>query len=405
VSLGATSPDLEKDMKIPVRRLPVWLLVVVVAAALAGCMFTDPYGSVVTTRDTRIQQLLDRWRERADVPAVTLAVTDAAGDRLVAASGTAEHGGQGGPVTPDAQFRVASITKMFVATVVLQLVEEDRLDLDAPVSDYLSGFAFDRRITVRQLLNHTSGIPDYGRTEEFNEGLIADRDRHWTTDDVLALVARVRPDFAPGTDYLYSNTGYILLGQVIDAVTGSTWAAEVRSRILEPLQLTHTFAAGMEAVPGGVLPGYIDVDMDGEVENVETGKPWTSLDTTEGAAGAIVSTAGDLATFAEALFGGRLLRQTTLHEMVAPGPHHPRNSNYGLGVTISSPDYRLTTWGHGGFTLGFISVLWYLPQHDLVVAVLANDVRTTPSDLAELVVRAELSVVPQTDPGRTSPVS
>jgi D-alanyl-D-alanine carboxypeptidase len=143
-------------------------------------------------------------------------------------------------------------------------------------------------------------------------------------------------------------------------------------------------------VPDGVLPGYVDVDMDGDVENVETGDPWTSLETTEDAAGAMVSTAGDLAVFAQALFGGQLLQPATLQEMVAPGPHHPRNSNYGLGMTIFSPDYRLTTWGHGGFTLGFTSVLWYLPRHDLVVAVLVNDVRANPSDLAELVVRAVL---------------
>jgi D-alanyl-D-alanine carboxypeptidase len=378
-------------MHIRLRRFSTWLSAVALVTVLAaGCMFTDPYGAGTAAGDTRIQQLLDRWRERAEVPAVTLAVTDGSGDRYVAASGTAESGGNVASVAADAQFRIASITKMFVATVVLQLVEEGRLELDRPVIEYLPDFEHDRRITVRQLLNHTSGIPDYGRTNEFNEGLIADRDRRWTTHEVLALVEGVRPDFAPGADYLYSNTGYILLGHVVETVTGSTWAAEVRRRILEPLRLTHTFVAGTEPVPGGVLPGYIDVDMDGDVENVETGGPWASLETTEGAAGAMVSTAGDLAAFAQALFGGHVLRPATLQEMVVSGPHHPRNSNYGLGVEISRPDYRLTTWGHGGFTLGFISVLWYLPQHDLVVAVLANDVRANPSDLAELVVRAEL---------------
>jgi D-alanyl-D-alanine carboxypeptidase len=377
-------------MHVQLIRVRTWLLAVALATVLAGYMFSDPYGSATATGDTRIQQLLDRWRVRANVPAVTLAAADGTRDPYVAASGTVKRDGAGGAVTADAQFRIASITKMFTATVVLQLVEEDRLALDGQIIDYLPDFGHDQRITVRHLLNHTSGIPDYGRTKEFNEGLIADRDRHWTTEEVLALVAGVRPDFAPGTDYLYSNTGYILLGQVIEAVTGSTWAVEVRRRILEPLLLTHTFVAGMEPVPDGVLPGYVDIDMDGDVENVETGDPWTSLETTEDAAGAMVSTAGDLAVFAQALFGGQLLQPATLQEMVAPGPHHPRNSNYGLGVTIFSPDYRLTTWGHGGFTLGFTSVLWYLPRHDLVVAVLANDVRANPSDLAELVVRAEL---------------
>jgi CubicO group peptidase (beta-lactamase class C family) len=131
--------------------------------------------------------------------------------------------------------------------------------------------------------------------------------------------------------------------------------------------------------------------MDGDVENVETGGPWPALETAEGPAGAVVSTAGDLAVFAGALFRGRLLRPDTLKQMVAEGPHHPRNANYGLGVEISRPDYRLTVWGHGGFTIGFKSALWYVPTQDLVVVVLANDARANTSDLAELVVRTELA--------------
>ncbi|HTE66733.1 MAG TPA: serine hydrolase domain-containing protein, partial [Candidatus Binatia bacterium] len=324
------------------------------------------------------------------VPAVTLAVDGPGRSRFVTASGTEERDGDT-PATADAQFRVASTTKLFVSTVVLQLVEEGRLRLDDPVSAYVPGFDHAHGVTIRQLLNHTSGIPDYTRTDHFHEGLLADRDRVWSTDEMFALVADVRRDFAPGNDYLYSNTGYLLLGRVIDTVTGSTWAAEVRRRILDPLRLPHTYIAGAEPVPGGVVPGYIDADMDGDVENVETGRPWPALETAEGPAGAIVSTAGDLAAFADALFRGRLLSPSTLKQMVAEGPHHPRNANYGLGVEITRPDYRLTVWGHGGYTIGFKSALWYVPKQDLVVVVLANDARANTSDLAELVVRTELA--------------
>ena len=189
-----------------------------------------------------------------DVPAVTLAVDGPGRSRFVAASGTEERDGDT-PATAEAQFRVASTTKLFVATVVLQLVEEGRLRLDDPVSTYVPGFRHARGVTIRQLLNHTSGIPDYTRTDHFHEGLLADRDREWSTDELLALVADVRRDFAPGTDYLYSNTGYLLLGRVIDTVTGSTWAAEVRRRILDPLRLQHTYVAGAEPVPAASCPG------------------------------------------------------------------------------------------------------------------------------------------------------
>ncbi len=373
-------------MHVRPRRLAAWLTAFALILVTAGC--AQFAMSVDGTPDEELQQLLDRWRQRADVPAVTLAVDGPARSRFVTASGTEERGG-GTAVTTDAQFRVASTTKLFVATVVLQLVEEGRLSLDAPVSAYVPGFRHARGVTIRQLLNHTSGIPDFTRTDHFHEGLLEHRDREWSTDELLALVADVRRDFAPGTDYLYSNTGYLLLGRVIDTVTGSPWAAEVRRRIFDPLRLQHTYVAGAEPVPAGVLPGYIDVDMDGDVENVETGGSWPALETAEGPAGAIVSTAGDLAAFAGALFRGRLLSPSTLEQMVAEGPHHPRNANYGLGVEIARPDYRLTVWGHGGFTIGFKSAQWYVPKQDLVVVVLANDARANTSDLAELVVREE----------------
>ena len=351
-------------------------------AALAYAVRAD-----AAVSDAGVPALVDRWRHRAGVPAVTLAMDRPGLRSLAVASGTAERGG-GARVTADAQFRIASITKLFVATVVLQLAHEGRLGLDDPLARHVSDYPGADRITIRQLLNHTSGVPDYGLTAQWGEGLLADRGRQWRIDEVLAVVAGVRPDFAPGTDFLYSNTGYLLLGRVIDAVTGSTWPAEIRRRIIDPLHLRHTFVAGAEPVPGGVLPGYFDADNDGDQENIETGGPWPSLETTEGAAGAIVSTAPDLAVFGAALFRGRLLPPTMLRQMVADGPHHPRNSNYGLGVEITRSDYRTTVWGHGGYLPGFKSALWYLPQHDLVIVVLANDSRANPQDLAELAMRA-----------------
>jgi D-alanyl-D-alanine carboxypeptidase len=369
-------------------RLAAWLSTFALILATVGC--AQSAMSVGGTPDKQVQQLLDQWRQRADVPAVTLAVDGPGRNRFVTASGTEERDGNT-PATADAQFRVASITKLFVATVVLQLVEEGQLGLDDPVAAYIPDFRHARGVTIQQLLNHTSGIPDFTRTELFHEGLLQHRDRVWSTGELLALVADVRRDFAPGTDYLYCNTGYVLLGRVIDTVTGSTWAAEIQRRILNPAGLRHTYVAGAEPVPGGVLPGYADADMDGDVENVDAGGPWPSLESTEGPAGAIVSTAEDLAVFADALFRGRLLRPDTLQQMVADGPHHPRNANYGLGVEISRPDYRLTVWGHGGFTLGFKSALWYVPEHDVVVVVLANDAGANAADLAELVVRAEMA--------------
>ncbi len=121
---------------------------------------------------------------------------------------------------------------------------------------------------------------------------------------------------------------------------------------------------------------------------METGAPWPAQDSTEGAAGAMVSTADDLVAFADALFRGRLLDARMLAEMTTEARHHPRNSNYGLGLEIERSDYRTTTWGHGGFLPGFRSALRYLPDKDLIVVVLVNDSLADANDLAELAYRS-----------------
>jgi len=366
------------------KRILVAATTLAVLLGSGGCR-NSPVPESGSPSAQTLQATLDTWRARADVPAVMLGVSDSDGGSWVGASGTPERAGAVG-VTTDARFRIASITKVFVAVVVLQLVEEGRLGLDEPASRYLAADAA-RYVTIRQLLNHTSGIPDYSMSDGFNKQLLEQRERRWTADEVLALVKDKESDFAPGSGYSYSNTDYILLGEVIKQISGRSWSQEVRHRILQPLSLNSTYIAGAESVRGAVLPGYFDADNDGNVENVETGRPWPALETSEGPAGAMVSTAADLLTFGHALFRGRLVQEPTLRAMVTEGPYHPRFSNYGLGLEIMRPDYRTTIWGHGGFLPGFKSALWYVPSRDAVIVVLANDARANPADLAELVMR------------------
>jgi D-alanyl-D-alanine carboxypeptidase len=354
--------------------------------SVGGCR-TSPAQEAGVPSPEILQSTLDEWRLRADIPAAVLGVADSNGRTWVGASGTLEQAGSV-PVTTQARFRIASITKVFVSIVVLQLVEEGKLQLDAPLSHHIPAYP-DQRVTIRQLLNHTSGVPDYSMSDDFNKGLLDHRDRRWTAAELLALVKDTKPDFTPGTDYAYSNTNYILLGEVIKNISGRSWAQEVRRRILDPLNLNSTHIAGSEQVPEPVIPGYFDADNDGDVENIETGGPWPALETSEGPAGAIISTGPDLLAFGEALFRGRLVQEPTLRAMVAEGPYHPRFSNYGLGLEILRPDYRTTIWGHGGFLPGFKSALWYLPSRDAVIVVLANDARANPADLAELVARKQ----------------
>src|SRR5919112_6891209 len=181
-------------------------LTLVLLMALSGCSTSPgPEAGPVSAPET-LQATLDNWRLRGDIPAVVVGVADSDARTWLGASGTPERAGTVA-VTTDARFRIASITKIFVAVVVLQLVEEGKLELDDPLSRYLPDYSA-QGVTIRQLLNHTSGIPDYSMSDDFNKNLLNDRERRWTAAEVLALVKDKEPDFRPGTDYSYSNTDY-----------------------------------------------------------------------------------------------------------------------------------------------------------------------------------------------------
>ncbi len=359
-------------------RAAVLLLTIPAVALSASVLAPD-----AAAGGSDLAAIQDGWRRRAGVPGVVVAVRDGAGPTWTRASGTATREGTA-PLDPDARFRVASITKTFVAVVVLQLAAEGRLGLDDPASRYVRGTPGLDGVTIRQLLDHTAGLPDYSAAQEgFGPGLLRDRDRRWTARELLTISSSVQRDFPPGSDYAYSNSNYVALGLVVEAVTGTSWAAQVRTRIIDPLHLGATYVAGAERGPA-VTAGFGDGDNDGDVENLETGREWASLATSEGPAGALVSTAGDLATFADALFHGRLVDGSALRDMTTPTSHHPRAGGYGLGVEITRPDWTTTVWGHGGFLPGFRSTMWYVPSVDRVVVVLTNDSRGDTADLAEL---------------------
>ncbi len=292
------------------------------------------------------------------------------------------------PLAPTDRFRIASATKTFTATLVLQLVDEGVLSLDDTVADWLDDPVVARiphvdRITVRQLLNHSSGVYDYFDDDSpflqdafFGPG--ADWARVWTPRELLAYVdgAQHAPSFAPGEGSRYSNTGYVLLGLILEQATGRSYAELLHARITKPLDLKDTFYAATEPVPGGTVDSYHLI----EGEPVNASAIHLSA---MGAAAGIVSTTRDLARFADALFGGELLTPATLEEMLAFVPSDRPGIEGGLGVMrLQTPAGELV--GHGGDGPGSTARMFRLPAADLTVALLSN----TGGDAAEPVADA-----------------
>lgn len=261
---------------------------------------------------------------------------------------------------PDQRFRIASNTKSFVSTVLLQLEGEGRLSLDDSVEMWLPGVVRGNgndgsAITIRQLLNHTSGIYDPTTEPEFFAPYLENHDwsHVYTPREVIARAVRHAPQFAPGAGWKYSNTNYLLAGLVIEAVTHRSAPAEIHRRILAPLGLTHTsFPLTDPDVHGPHLHGY---DLEGrDVTRFSPSYDWT--------AGAMISTVDDLARFHRALFNGKLLRPAQQRELQTT-VQFPDAPAYGLGVQrmdvscSSEPDANsVTAWETDGSGPGFTSI-------------------------------------------------
>lgn len=256
------------------------------------------------------------------------------------------------------RYRVGSITKTFVSTVLLQLEAEGRLSLDDKVDKWLPGLVRGnghdgRKVTVRQLLNHTSGIfnvtadDGFGRTYFLKDGFFKHRYDTMSPERLVAIAMKHEPDFAPGTDWNYSNTNYVLAGMVIEKATGNPYGDEIRARVIEPLGLRSTLVPGTyPKVPKPSSRAY------GKLAETTTGPTYdvTELNPSLAySAGEMVSDSGDLNRFYAALLKGRLLPPKQLAEMKSTiKVDEIPDAGYGLGLIERKLSCGVTVWGHGG---------------------------------------------------------
>lgn len=263
----------------------------------------------------------------------------------------------GVPLAMASRFRIGSVTKPIVAATVLRLQEKGRLSIDDRLNRFLPAYPDGARITLRQLLGHTSGVSDAWE---------ADAMKPVTTGQLVDLIGRQPLDFAPGTQWRYSNSGYMLLGAVVEAVEQRPWCDVVRDVVLRPARMDSSGCFDDDAVVPNAATGYTHAS-DESLRRA----PYISI-TGPGAAGALYSTVGDLQRFMHALTHAIILQPQSLAAMTTEQqiPGQP-GTGYGLGWFLTTV-HGMPAWEHNGGIEGFAAQLTYLPKEDVAVAVLAN---------------------------------
>ena len=334
----------------------------------------------------RLQVSLDSFRVAAGFPGATLGVALRDGRTLALATGMSDTARRIA-MRPTDRLLSGSVGKTYVAAVALQLVEEGKLELDAPISRYLGGESWFTRlpnardITVRQLMNHTSGLVRYEFQPAVADALRRDPFATWTPERRLSYILDTQAPFAAGQGWEYSDTNYIVLGMIIERLTGREYYGELRRRILDPLELRNTIPSDRRELPGVVngyagpnneLGGYDASLVDGRLA-INPQFEWTG--------GGIASTADDLARWAKLLYESRAFGAPMLARMVDGVPSKLGNARYGLGAIVRESPELGPVWGHSGFFPGYATEMAYLPDLRVAAAIQVNSTSPYPRGL------------------------
>jgi len=336
---------------------------------IPGCEKKEERKAVEVDMQVELQQALDSTFAQFEINGASAAVYIPGKGIWTGVSGISHHDV---PIMPESVFGIGSVTKTFTAVIVLQLVEEGKLRVDDSLKRWLPDFPnIDSHITIAQLLNHTSGVFNFSMHPDFDSLLQVDLTRFWTPEETIMTFIST-PYCLPGGGYNYSNTNYCLLGMIIKEVTGLTISAELRRRILTPLGLNRTFLPVEEIVSGDIAHPWLDIDDDGQFEDCFD-VPITAAYSIGWTAGAIQSSARDLAVFSNALLAEKnLLSQSTLDKMLDFYPVNDLGYGYGISITEDFvPGVRGI--GHDGHIYGYSARMVYIPSTGASIAVLVND--------------------------------
>jgi D-alanyl-D-alanine carboxypeptidase len=325
-----------------------------------------------------LQMKLDEWHKAGKFPGATLGVALANGESFGLAVGYSDRDAKI-PMKATDRMLAGSVGKTFAAATALQLVKEGKIGLDDKVSKYLGKEPwFDRLpnandITVRQLMNHTSGLVRYEFKDEFTKYLTEHPMKVWTPEERLAYLLDEKPPFAAGKGWDYSDTNYIVLGMIIERVTGREFYAEADRRVIRKLKLKDTIPqAG--PVMKGVIQGYAGPDnpFGGKDAMIDNGK-FVINPQLEWTGGGYESTALDLARWAKLMYEGKAYDSSLLPQVLdgVSAPMLGRETKYGLGVIIRKTQAG-TSYGHSGFFPGYLTDMMYFPEQKIAIAIQVN---------------------------------
>jgi D-alanyl-D-alanine carboxypeptidase len=322
-----------------------------------------------------LQGRLEEGIHTSSVVGATGAIRIGRGEVWLGAAGNSDLSARTS-MNPDERFLVYSLTKTFTATLILQLVQSGTLSLDDLLSRWLSRVPHSSRVTIRQVLNHTSGIPDYGVLPEYHRSVRQFPSKPWSFEEFTERTLRKNLDFGPGSGWSYSNTSYMLLRRLIEVVTNQSYDRVMTDTIFTPLGLEKTSIITTVEAMRQLVPGYSNYLSDGHqvVDVRDLYHPgWA-------ATGVLASTARDIASFYHELLAGDILstdlKNEMLHLVQVTNQHLLfKRPGYGLGIMADSGSRYGTIYGHTGEGPGYCAAAYHardFPGHPVTICVLCN---------------------------------
>jgi D-alanyl-D-alanine carboxypeptidase len=326
----------------------------------------------------KLQAQLDEWHKAGKFPGATIGVALADGTSFGLAVGYSDRDAKT-PMRATDLMLAGSVGKTYCAAAAMQLIHEGRFSLDDRIEKYLGKEAWFSRlpnahdITIRQLMTHTSGLVRYEFKEQFTKDLTANPDKVWKPEELVAYILDTKAPFEAGKGWDYSDTNYIVLGMIMEKVTGKKYYDIVKERVLKPMKLKHTVPSDHRVIKG-LIQGYAGAEnpFGGKDAVLENGRfiinpqfEWTG--------GGMAATTEDLAVWARAMYESRAFSADMLPKMLdgANAPMLGRDAKYGLGVIIR-PTRAGLTYGHSGFFPGYMTDMMYFPEKKFAVAVQVN---------------------------------